>query len=114
MNVPNSMSNNITNTVTTDAHAEAEHGHIIGYATFVKVWAALVVLTLALVGLSATHSPNLILVGLLVLTPTKASLVFYYFMHLKYENAALKYMVVATLGVLVIFLFLTFTDYLYR
>jgi len=96
------------------AHSEAEHGHIIGYGTFIKVWAALVVLTFALVGLSATHNETLILFGLLVITPTKASLVFYYFMHLKYENAALKYMVVATLGVLVIFLFLTFTDYLYR
>ena len=96
------------------AHSEAEHGHIVGYATFIKVWVALVVLTFALVGLSATHNQSLILLGLLVITPTKASLVFYYFMHLKYENTALKYMVVATLGVLVIFLFLTFTDYLYR
>ena len=96
------------------AHTEAEHEHVLGYGIFIKVWAALVVLTLALVGVSATRNPTLILLGLLVITPTKASLVFYYFMHLKYENAALKYMVVATLGVLVIFLFLTFTDYLYR
>lgn len=96
------------------AHSEAEPGHIIGYGTFIKVWVALVVLTFALVGLSATHSERLILLGLLVITPTKASLVFYYFMHLKYENAALKSMVVATLAALVIFLFLTFTDYLYR
>jgi cytochrome c oxidase subunit IV len=94
--------------------SEAEHGHIIGYSTFIKVWVALVILTFALVGLSATHNETLILLGLLVITPTKASLVFYYFMHLKYESPALKYMVVAALGVLVIFLFLTFTDYLYR
>jgi cytochrome c oxidase subunit IV len=93
---------------------QAEHPHVVGYATFVKVWAALVLLTLVLVGLSATHVPNLILVGLLVVTPTKACLVFYYFMHLKYENAALKYMVVATLAALVIFLGLTYTDYLGR
>jgi cytochrome c oxidase subunit IV len=94
--------------------SQADHGHIIGYGTFIKVWVALVVLTLALVGLSATHSQSLILLGLLVITPTKASLVFYYFMHLKYENTALKYMVVAALGVLVIFLGLTFSDYLFR
>ncbi len=92
----------------------AEHSHALGYGTFLKVWVALVALTLALVGLSATHSQALAVLGLLVITPTKASLVFYYFMHLKYESPALKYMVVATLGVLVIFLFLTFTDYLYR
>jgi cytochrome c oxidase subunit IV len=94
--------------------SEAEHPHIVGYGTFIKVWVALVVLTLALVGVSATHNQALILLGLLAITPTKASLVFYYFMHLKYESAPLKYMVVATLCVLVIFLGLTFTDYLFR
>jgi cytochrome c oxidase subunit IV len=91
-----------------------EESHVVGYATFIKVWAALVILTGLLVGLSATHRPNLILLGLLVITPTKASLVLYYFMHLKYEKAGLKYMVAATIAVLVIFIFLTFSDYLYR
>jgi cytochrome c oxidase subunit 4 len=74
----------------------------------------LLALTGALVGLSALHSPNLALVGLLVITPTKASLVFFYFMHLKYESAALKYMVAIAIAVLVIFVGLTFTDYLFR
>ncbi len=93
---------------------EAEPMHIVGYGTFIKVWIALVALTAALVALSLTHKPNLALLGLLVITPTKASLVFFYFMHLKYESAALKYMVAAALSVLVIFVFLTFSDYLYR
>jgi cytochrome c oxidase subunit 4 len=93
---------------------QADHGHVVGYGTFIKVWAALVALTLALVGLSATHNQVLTLLGLLVITPSKASLVFYYFMHLKYESAALKYMVAAALAVLVIFLGLTFSDYLFR
>ena len=44
----------------------------------------------------------------------KASLVMSYFMHLRHEGAAMKLMVVAAFGVLVIFLFLTFSDYLYR
>jgi cytochrome c oxidase subunit 4 len=88
--------------------------HVLGYATFVKVWIALVVLTAALVGLSATGSPNLALLGLLFITPTKASLVFFYFMHLKYESTALKLMVAIAVAVLIIFLGLTFTDYLLR
>jgi cytochrome c oxidase subunit 4 len=54
------------------------------------------------------------LLGLLVITPTKASLVCFYFMHLKYESAALKYMVAAAIAVLVIFIGLTFSDYLFR
>ena len=93
---------------------EAEAPHIIGYATFVKVWIALVVLTGLLVGLSVTHRPNLALLGLLVITPTKACLVLFYFMHLKYESAALKYMVAAAIAVLIIFIGLTFSDYLFR
>ncbi len=96
------------------AHEPAEAPHIVGYGTFIKVWIALVILTLLLVGLSMTHLPNLALLGLLIITPTKASLVFLYFMHLKYENAALKYMVVAAIGVLIIFIALTFSDYWYR
>jgi cytochrome c oxidase subunit IV len=84
------------------------------YATFIKVWVALVVLTAVLVGLSSTHSPNLTLLGLLVVTPTKVSLVFLYFMHLKHESTALKYMVAVALAVLVIFIGLTFTDFLLR
>ena len=68
----------------------------------------------ALVGLSSAHSPNLALLGLLIITPTKASLVLFYFMHLKYEKAGLKYMVTTALAVLVIFIFLTFSDYLFR
>lgn len=92
----------------------AEPAHVVGYATFVKVWIALVVLTGVLVGLSATHSPNLTLLGLLLITPTKASLVFLYFMHLKDESTALKYMVAVALAALVIFVGLTFTDYLFR
>ncbi|MGB7811028.1 MAG: cytochrome C oxidase subunit IV family protein [Polyangia bacterium] len=93
---------------------KAEMPHIVGYATFVKVWAALVVLTGLLVGLSLTHRPNLALLGLLVITPSKASLVFFYFMHLKYESAALKYMVAVAIAVLIIFIGLTFSDYLFR
>ena len=54
------------------------------------------------------------LLGLLLITPTKASLVFFYFMHLKDESAALKYMVAIAIAVLVIFILLTFSDYLFR
>jgi caa(3)-type oxidase subunit IV len=35
-------------------------------------------------------------------------------MHLKYESTALKYMVAIALAVLVIFVGLTFSDYLFR
>jgi cytochrome c oxidase subunit IV len=101
-------------TITSPSEVQADHPHIVGYATFVKVWGALLILTAMLVALSTAGSPNLALLGLLVITPTKASLVFFFFMHLKYESTALKYMVAIALAVLVIFVGLTFTDYLFR
>jgi cytochrome c oxidase subunit 4 len=103
----------MSNTTSSPEHA-AGPPHIVGYGTFIKVWLALVTLTAILVGLSASHVPNLAVLGLLVITPTKASLVLFYFMHLKYESAALKYMVAIALAVLVIFVGLTFTDFLFR
>ncbi len=35
-------------------------------------------------------------------------------MHLKYERAALKYMAAVAIAVLIIFIGLTFSDYLFR
>ncbi len=92
----------------------AEAPHLLGYGLFVKVWIALVVLTLVLVAMSRSGHPNLAVLGLLLITPTKAGLVFFYFMHLKYESATLKYMAASALAVLIIFISLTYSDYLYR
>jgi len=103
---------NVDAHTTTDASAEAPH--VQGYGLFIKVWAVLIVLTLVLVGMSLTPYPNLAVLGLLLITPTKAGLVLFYFMHLKYESPTLKYMAAAALAVLIIFIGLTYSDYLYR
>jgi caa(3)-type oxidase subunit IV len=92
------------------AHPE----HAAGYATYVKVWIALLLLTAALVVVSSLGSPMLAVLGLLVITPTKVSLVFLYFMHLREESTTLKYMVAIAMAVLIIFIFLTFADYVFR
>ena len=102
-------------TTTATLPPATEAPHVLGYGTFIKVWLALVALTGALVGLSALHSPNLALLGLLVITPTKASLVFLYFMHLRYEERVLvKVLIPIVLALLAIFIGLTYTDILYR
>jgi cytochrome c oxidase subunit 4 len=48
--------------------------------------------------------------GLLTISPIKAGLVFYYFMHLKYEGPLLKAVMLIALGTLLIFLTLLFAD----
>lgn len=84
-----------------------------GYGTFLKVWAALLLLTGLLVTLSH-FSQRLAVWGLLLLTPLKAGLVFYFFMHLRYEGPLLKVVVLVTLGTLLIFFALLFADVAFR
>ncbi len=88
----------------------AEHP---GYGTFLKVWLALVVLTGLLV-LMSHFGQTYAVWGLLLLTPLKAGLVFYFFMHLRYEGALLKGIVLVTLGTLLIFFALLFSDVAFR
>jgi cytochrome c oxidase subunit 4 len=91
-------------------HADDQHP---GYAIFIKVWAALLALTAMLV-LTSRLGQTYAVWSLLVLAPTKAGLVFYYFMHLKYEGALLKGVVLVTLGTLLIFFVLLFSDVAFR
>ncbi len=102
--------------MTDHAAHTADHGEHVehpGYGTFIKVWVALLFLTGALVGLSHVGQ-NAAVWGLLLLTPLKAGLVFYYFMHLKYEPPLLKIVLLVTLGTLLIFFALLFADVAFR
>lgn len=84
------------------------HPHT-SYATFVIVWVALVLLTGLLVILSH-FGPKAAVWGLLTISPLKAGLVFYYFMHLKYEDLLLKSIILVALGTLITFFVLLFAD----
>ncbi len=90
-------------------HAE-EHGHVIPYATLIRVWLLLLFLTAVLVFVSTVYHEALSVPALLTLTPLKAGLVFFYFMHLKYERPFLKALVLMVLAVLILFIGLTFSD----
>jgi len=90
------------------------HGHIIPYRTLIAVWLLLLLLTAILVLVSRLFQETLSVGAMLVLTPVKAGLVFFYFMHLKYEKTYLKALVLLTLGLLVLVIGLLFFDVLYR
>ncbi|MDD5656209.1 MAG: cytochrome C oxidase subunit IV family protein [Elusimicrobia bacterium] len=90
-----------------------EQAHVIPYRTLALVWMALLLLTLALWGLSRL-SQRLAVLGLLTISPFKAGLVLYVFMHLRYERVLLRTMVFAALAILVIFLALLFSDIPFR
>jgi cytochrome c oxidase subunit 4 len=95
------------------ASQPAEHGGHPGFGLFVAVWAALVALTALLVLISHTGQGAAVW-GLLLITPLKAGLVFYFFMHLKYEGLLLKGIVGVALGTLLIFFALLFADVAFR
>jgi cytochrome c oxidase subunit 4 len=93
---------------TTHGHASLAGDHP-GYGTFITVWAALVALTGLLVLMSRCGQTYAVW-GLLTITPVKAGLVFYFFMHLRYEGALLKGVLLVTLATLLIFFVLMFAD----
>jgi cytochrome c oxidase subunit 4 len=90
-------------TVTHSSHAGP------GYRTFITVWAVLVALT-ALLVLVSRSGQSAAVWGLLLITPVKAALVFYFFMHLRYEGLLLKTVVGVALVTLLIFFALLFSD----
>jgi cytochrome c oxidase subunit IV len=95
--------------------AEAElHGHIIPYSTFIKVWLILLALTAILVASSMLFHQLVSVWAMLILTPIKAGLVFFFFMHLKYEKPYLRALVFLTLGLLTMVIGILFFDISYR
>jgi cytochrome c oxidase subunit IV len=80
----------------------------------VRVWLLLLLLTAILVLTSKLFHQALSVPAMLILTPIKAGLVFFYFMHLKYEKPFLRGLVFIVLGLLVAIIGLLFSDLLYR
>jgi len=85
-----------------------------GYKTFIAVWGLLLVLTVVTVYAAEIDLGFLNVAMALFIASTKASLVTFYFMHLKYENLTFKLMVLVCFVILSIFIGLTFFDTAYR
>ena len=87
--------------------------HIISYRTYFIVWILLIACTGLLV-MASRVSESMAVWAMLIVTPVKAGLVFFYFMHLKYEKTSLKAIVFMTLGLLVMVIAGFFLDISYR
>ena len=94
--------------------AAATHGHVVPYRTIILVWLLLLVLTAILVFASKIYHEALSVPAMLTVTPLKAGLVFYFFMHLKWEKPFLKSMVFVALALLTLFIAMIFLDISYR
>ncbi len=88
--------------------------HLIPYKTFIFVWLGLIMLTFITVGAS-TYFPGAIgIATAVIVTPLKAFLVLEIFMHLRYESKVFRYMFIAAILIMAVFMGLTLVDYIYR
>ena len=97
-----------------DAHATHEGPHVLPDGLIVLVWVGLLILTSITVGASVFFPGTVGIVTAMIVTPLKATLILMFFMHLKYEKPGFVVMFLVAVGILAIFLGLTFFDYLFR
>lgn len=94
--------------------SETHEHHGPGYKLFIIIWAALMVLTAVTVLVAKIHLGFLNVAVAMAIATTKAALVTFFFMHLKYENLTFKLMVLVCFTILAIFIGMTFFDTVYR
>jgi cytochrome c oxidase subunit 4 len=100
-----------------NAHASEAHAakpHVLPDSLFLVVWAGLVVLTAATVSGSVFFPGTIGILVAMIVTPIKATLILMYFMHLRYEKKGFTIMFLVAVGILSVFIGLTFFDYLLR
>lgn len=92
-----------------------EH-HIVSYKFNIGIWLGLIILTIMTV-LVSVMGINLVafsVVTALLIATTKAVVVAYYFMHLKYDSKILRILLIITMLLFIVFIFLTAIDYITR
>jgi cytochrome c oxidase subunit 4 len=97
-----------------DNHEEAIAHEPVGYGAYFMTWFALVLLTAITVTAAGLHLGRTSVAVALTVAIVKASIVLYLFMHLKYEDAAFRRLILVMLGFFGIMVGLTFTDVLFR
>lgn len=102
-----------TNTTHAAAHADHEHAPL-SYRFLTLIWVGLMILTLVTVAVSKVDLGYMNVVVAMGVASVKASLVIFFFMHLKYENWIIKGMVLTAFIILAIAIGLTFVDVGYR
>ncbi len=96
-----------------DAYANQAHAPQ-SYSVFILTWVALMALTCVTVGASVYLPGTVGTAVAMAVTPLKASLVLLIFMHLKWEPVVFRWMFLSAVGIMAVFMSLTFFDYLYR
>ena len=88
--------------------------HIVDTKTFVLVWIALLFLTGLTIEAAEMQMGKWSMLANLLIASTKASLVLWIFMHLKYERRLFKLLLLVPIVTITIIIGLTFLDIWYR
>jgi cytochrome c oxidase subunit 4 len=82
--------------------------------TYVIIWITLLALTATTITVAGMHLGRFSTLTALVIASIKASLVLWFFMHLKYEKRLFKYLLLVPVATLTVTIGLTFLDIWYR
>ncbi|HUI67519.1 MAG TPA: cytochrome C oxidase subunit IV family protein [Nitrospirota bacterium] len=93
---------------------EQEKHIVVGTKTFVLIWLALLVLTGLTIKAAQMRMGEWSMIANLLIASTKASLVLWFFMHLKYEKLFFKLLFFVPIATITIIIMLTFFDIWYR
>ena len=94
-----------------DHHNEV---HSLGYGIYMLVWSSLVVFTGVTVAVAGVDLKALTITVALLVAAVKSTLVFMYFMHIKYEPLLFRVMLAVCMITFLIFIGLTFFDISFR
>jgi len=90
--------------------------HIVSYANHFGIWLGLIVLTIMTVTVSVFGADlyTMSVLTALIIASTKALIVAFYFMHLKYDPKIYQIMIGIVLILFIVFAILTLADYVGR
>jgi len=97
-----------------DIRMTEDNKHIVGAKTFVLVWTALLILTGTTILAARLRMGAWSMAANILIASTKAGLVLWYFMHLKYERMQFKLLLFVPIITISIIIGLTFFDIWYR
>jgi cytochrome c oxidase subunit 4 len=104
----------MSNSHSAAANAQVQKTHVLPDNLFVMVWVGLLILTGITVAGSVYFPGKVGILIAMIVTPIKAALILMFFMHLRYEKKGFTIMFLVAVGILGIFIGLTFFDYLFR
>lgn len=88
--------------------------HTVTPKTFILAWACLLILTGLTILAARVDLGAWSMFANLLIASTKASLVLWFFMHLKYETRFFKFLILIPIATVTVIIWLTFFDIWYR